>query len=327
MAYAKSNWTLDEMPSQAGKRIFITGANSGVGYCAAVELARRGATIVLACRDRARGEDALMRLVSDAAGPESAASKAELVPLDLASLASVREVAAAELARHQPLHCLINNAGIMRTPRRLETQDGFELQFGTNVLGHFALTCLLMPALEMARAARNEDARRVVTLSSLAHKMGRIDFDDLQSTRRYNPTRAYAQSKLANILFAFELERRLRAANLAAVSIAVHPGVARSRLFKVRSSTGLARVPEAIVHTALGLLFNSTLGGAIPTLFAATSPQAKGGAYYGPQGLQETRGGNVGPACLSPAAKDVATQHKLWQVCTELTGCDLKIEE
>jgi NAD(P)-dependent dehydrogenase (short-subunit alcohol dehydrogenase family) len=311
------NWTLAQMPSQTGKRIFITGANSGVGYSAAVELARRGATIVLACRDRARGEDALKRLASDAAVPESAASKAELVQLDLASLTSVRQVAAAELARQQPLHCLINNAGIMMTPKRRETKDGFELQFGTNVLGHFALTCLLMPALERAHTAR------VVTLSSLAHKMSGIHFDDLQSTRRYNPTRAYAQSKLANILFAFELERKLRSQNLTTVSIAVHPGVARSKLFKVGSSTGLARLPEAVVHNALGLLFNSTLGGAIPTLFAATSPDAQGGAYYGPQGLQETRGGNVGPAYLSPAARDTATQQKLWQVCAELTCCDL----
>jgi len=312
-----SNWTLADMPSQAGKRIFITGANSGVGYWTAVELARRGATVVLACRDRTRGQEALKRLVADASGPESAAAKAELVQLDLASLASVREVAAAELARRQPLHCLINNAGIMRTPKRLVTKDGFELQFGTNVLGHFALTCHLISALERAPTPR------VVTVSSLAHKMTSIHFDDLQSTRRYNPTLAYAQSKLANILFAFELERRLRAANLATVSIAVHPGVARSSLFKVGSSTGLARVPEKIVQTALGLLFNSALGGAVPTLFAATSPEAQGGAYYGPQGLQETRGADVGPAYLSPAAKNTNTQQELWKVCAGLTGCDL----
>jgi NAD(P)-dependent dehydrogenase (short-subunit alcohol dehydrogenase family) len=323
MAYMISKWTLAQMPSQAGKRFFITGANSGVGYAAAVELARRGATVVLGCRDRAKGEDALKRLAADAAGPESAAAKAELVMLDLASLASVREVAAAEVARHQPLHCLINNAGIMRPPKRRETKDGFEAQFGTNVLGHFALTCQLMPALEMARAARVEDAPRVVTLSSLAHKMGRINFDDLQSSRRYNPTLAYAQSKLADLLFAFELERRLRAGSFGAVSIAVHPGVARSKLFKVGSSTGLARLPEQIVQAGIGLLLNSALGGAIPTLFAATSPQAQGGHYYGPQGFQELRGGDVGPAYLSPAAKDAEAQRKLWEVCAELTGCDL----
>jgi NAD(P)-dependent dehydrogenase (short-subunit alcohol dehydrogenase family) len=319
-----NKWTLAQMPSQAGKRFFITGGNSGVGYWAAVELARRGATVVLACRNQARGEDALRRLKLDAAGPESAASQAELVILELGSLESIRSVAEAEVARHQPLNGLINNAGVMRPPKRLETKDGFELQFGTNVLGHFALTCRLMPALEMGRSSQIEDAPRVVTLASIAHKRGRIDFDDLQAEKSYSPTRGYNQSKLGNLMFAFELERRLRAASLGAVSIAVHPGVAKTNIFKIGSGTGISRVAETIVAGTIGLLLNSSLEGALPTLYAATAPEAKGGAYYGPQGLAETRGGDVGPAWVSPAAKDEAAQKKLWDICANLTGCDLQ---
>ncbi len=318
-----NKWTLAQMPSQAGKRFFITGANSGVGYWAAVELARRGATVVLACRNRVKGEDALHRLKLDAAGPESAAASAELVILDLASLASIRSVAEAEVARHQPLHGLINNAGVMRPPKRRETADGFELQFGTNVLGHFALTCRLMPALELGRASQLEDAPRVVTLSSISHKRARIDFNDLQAAKSYSPMRGYSQSKLACIMFAFELERRLRAASQGAVSIAVHPGVAKSSLFKIGSSTGIARIAETIITGAIGILLNSSLQGAIPTLYAATAPEAQGGAYYGPQGLAETRGGDIGPAWVSPAAYDEDARKKLWAICAQLTGCDL----
>ena len=317
------NWTLDKMPSQAGKRFFITGGNSGVGYAAAVELARRGATIVLACRDEAKGADALRRLQVDAIGLESAAETAEVVLLDLASLDSVRKVADAEDARHQPLHGLINNAGVMRPPKRRETADGFELQFGTNVLGHFALTCGLMPALEMGRAAQVEDAPRIVTLASIAHKRGKINFDDLQSEKHYDAMGAYSQSKLGDLMFAIELERRLRAASLGPASIAVHPGVAQSSLFKVGSGTGVFGVMEKMLSSTIGALLNNSLEGAIPTLFAATSPQAKGGAYYGPQGFQEMRGGDVGPAWVSPAAQDETAQRRLWEACEQLTGFTL----
>ena len=317
------SWTLDNMPSQEGKRFFITGGNSGIGYAAAVELARRGATVVLACRDAAKGEAALRRLKVDAVGPESAAEAAELVLLDLASLASVRKVAEAEVARHQPLHGLINNAGVMRPPKRRETVDGFELQFGTNVLGHFALTCGLMPAIEMARASQTEDAPRIVTLSSIAHKRGKINFDDLQSLKHYDPMGAYAQSKLADLMFALELERRLRAASMGSVSIAVHPGVAQSSLFKFGSSQGIFGMMENVIQRLIGALLNTTLGGAIPTLYAATYPRALGGCYYGPQGFQEMRGGDVGVAWVSPAAQDVAAQRRLWEICEQLTGCRL----
>jgi NAD(P)-dependent dehydrogenase (short-subunit alcohol dehydrogenase family) len=307
------------MGSQAGKRFFITGANSGVGYSAAVELARHGATVVIACRDKARGAKALEKLRLDAVGPESAASKAELAELDLASLESVRAAAEQELSKGLPLHGLINNAGVMAPPRRLETKDGFELQFGTNVLGHFALTCRLVRALGIGQGATPEGASRVVTLSSIAHKRGKLNFDDLQSTRNYNPMGAYQQSKLADLMFAFELERRLRAKMLGPVSIAVHPGVAQSALFK-----GMAGMFYGITHAFIGMFLNDGLQGALPTIYAATAREARGGAYYGPQGFQEMRGGDVGPAFISKAAADVETQKRLWDVCAELTGVELK---
>ncbi len=290
-----------------------------MGYYAAVELARRGATVVLACRDRSRGEAALKQLRTDAAGPGSAANDAELALLDLASLASIREVAEAEVARRQPLHGLINNAGVMAPAKRLETRDGFELQFGTNVLGHFALTCRLLPALAMGSGATPEDASRVVTLASIAHKRGRIDFDDLQSAKKYSPMDAYAQSKLGDLMFAFELERRLRAKMLGPVSIAVHPGVAQSALFK-----GMAGIWYGVTNAVIGMFLNDGPQGALPTIYAATARDAQGGGYYGPQGFNEMRGGDVGPAFVSKAAADVGAQKRLWDVCAELTGVDLK---
>ena len=236
-------WTLADVPSQAGKRFFITGGNSGVGYYAAVELARRGATVVLACRDKARGEAALQKLRVDAAGPNSAAAVAELIELDLASLDSVRRVAEDVVARGIAIDGLINNAGVMAPAKRLETKDGFELQFGTNVLGHFALTCRMLPVVRES----------VVTVASIAHKRGRIAFEDLQSKASYNPMRAYQQSKLGDLMFAFELQRRLRAAGSAVKSVAVHPGVAETSLFKVGSGKGLAATAEKVLQRSLGI--------------------------------------------------------------------------
>jgi len=268
---------------------------------------------LLACRDQAKGEAALRRLRNDAAGEELAADLAELVLLDLASLDSVRRVAEDQLARGLALDGLVNNAGVMAPLQRLETRDGFELQFGTNVLGHFALTCRLMPLLRS----------RVVTVASIAHLQGSIDFDDLQSRKSYNPIRAYRQSKLADVMFAFELERRLRASGSQVVSIGVHPGVAKTNLFRVGNSKGLAKVGEFLVRETIGLFLGSGRDGAVPTVFAATAPEARGGEYYGPQGFREMRGGDVGPAIVAAAARDAAAQQRLWEVCAELTGVDL----
>lgn len=319
------SWTLAEMPPQVGKRFFVTGANSGIGFWTCVALARKGAVVVMASRDQARGEDALRRLRVEAAGPESRADLAELVQLDLASLDSVKRIAESERAKDTALHGLINNAGVMAPRKRLETKDGFELQFGTNVLGHFALTCLMMPMLERGRGSIKEESPRVVTVSSLAHKHGKLDFDDLQSRKRYSPGKVYAQSKLANLMFAFELERKLRAGLMGSTSIAVHPGVAQTNLFKIGNSEGLARKAERLLAWGIGATLNSETGGALPTLYATTAVEAEGAGYYGPQGFQEMRGDDVGKAkVVGPQANDEDAQKRLWEVCEKLTGFTLR---
>jgi NAD(P)-dependent dehydrogenase (short-subunit alcohol dehydrogenase family) len=305
-------WKAADIPSLAGKRVLITGANSGIGYHTALKLARKGAQVILACRDRQRGEVALARLDED-----SPSAHTELAILDLASLASVRSFAEKELAQRRPLHVLINNAGVMAPPKRLETADGFELQFGTNVLGHFALTALLMPAL--ALAAESAERPRIVTIASIAHKRGQINFDDLQSTKGYGPMRAYQQSKLADLMFAFELDRRLRAANSRVMSLAAHPGVASTNLFQTGDRSSVEKTVRNLVGHVIGIALNTDAEGALPTLYAATSPAAEEGGYYGPQGFQEMRGDDVGPAKITPQARDIAAAARLWQTCEDLT--------
>src|SRR5271154_2353734 len=255
-------WKAADIPSLTGKRVLITGANSGIGYHAALKLARKGAHVMLASRDRQRGEAALARLDADAPSAHT-----ELVIFDLASLASVRSFAENELAKHRPIHILINNAGVMAPPRRLETADGFELQFGTNVLGHFALTALLMPALERADtepSAVSTRRPRAVTIASIAHKRGRINFDDLQSARNYSPMGAYQQSKLANLLVAFELDRRLRVANSGIMSVAAHPGVANTNLFQSGQYSAIERSFRNLLGHAIGIALNTDSEGALP---------------------------------------------------------------
>jgi NAD(P)-dependent dehydrogenase (short-subunit alcohol dehydrogenase family) len=311
-------WTVKSIPSQAGRRVLITGANSGIGFYAAAELAHNGAHVLLGCRDQSKGDAALARM--RALDPRA---NAEVVVLDLASLESVRAFAAAELARGVPLDLLINNAGVMAPKQRLETADGFELQFGVNVLGHFALTALLLPALLRAAAKVQGQSPRVVTLASIAHKQGRLNFEDLQSTKSYSPMGAYRQSKLADLMFAFELDRRLRAAVPPApgvMSVAAHPGVANTNLFQVGEFSPVERLVRRGFGVAIGGLLNSGAQGAAPTLFAATAPDAVSGGYYGPQGFLETRGGDVGPAKVAAQALDEAAAARLWSECERLTG-------
>jgi hypothetical protein len=222
-----------------------------------------------------------------------------------------------------PLDLLINNAGVMAPKQRLETADGFELQFGVNVLGHFALTALLLPALLRVAAKVQGQRPRVVTLASIAHKMGRLNFEDLQSTKSYSPMGAYRQSKLADLMFAFELDRRLRAAGPPApgvLSVAAHPGVANTNLFQVGEFSPVERLVRRGFGVAIGGLLNSGAQGAAPTLFAATAPDAVSGGYYGPQGFLETRGGDVGPAKVAAQALDEAAAARLWSECERLTG-------
>jgi NAD(P)-dependent dehydrogenase (short-subunit alcohol dehydrogenase family) len=313
-------WTVAQIPDQTGRRVLITGANSGIGYYTALELARKGAWVVLACRDQARGEAAVARISA-----EIPAAGVELALLDLASLASVRTLAAAELARGGPLDLLINNAGVYAPKKRLETADGFELQFGTNVLGHFLLTALLMPALECASAGERGHSR-VVTIASIAHKRARLNFDDLQSVKSYSPSGSYGQSKLADLMFAFELERRLRRAGGTAarvMSVAAHPGVANSNLFLVGKFNTIELAMRQGVSSLIGTLLNTEADGAIPTLFAATAAEAVGGGYYGPQGFYEMRGGDAGVARVSPQARDQEAAARLWTECERLTGVPL----
>jgi NAD(P)-dependent dehydrogenase (short-subunit alcohol dehydrogenase family) len=308
-----THWTPADIAPQNGRRVIVTGANSGIGYHAAVELARRGAEVVLACRDERRGAEALARLRASAP-----AATVRLDSLDLANLTSVRAFAERELAQERPLDLLINNAGVMAPRMRIASADGFELQFGTNVIGHFALTGLLMPALERAAQASRERPR-VVTIASIAHKSGRIDFDDLQSTRRYHPMIAYRQSKLANLMLAFELDRRLRARGSRVMSVAAHPGVANTNLFR-GERFAVGRVGQDIISGFIGLFLNSEFDGALPTLFAATSPAAADGGYYGPLGLFESRGKQVGAAQIAPQARLEADARRLWEACETSSG-------
>jgi NAD(P)-dependent dehydrogenase (short-subunit alcohol dehydrogenase family) len=310
-------WELGNVPWQVGRRVLITGANSGIGFEAALALTHKGAHVLMGCRDRSKGDAAVARLrvtVPDAS--------AEVVILDLASLDSVRACAEAELAKGLQLDLLINNAGVYAPKRRLETADGFELQFGTNVLGHFALTALLLPALIMTVQSPSEKPR-VVTIASIAHKRARLNFDDLQSEKSYSPSASYGQSKLANLMFAFELARRLRDAGppaMGIMSVAAHPGVAKTNLFEAGEFSSVERIARVVAGLAIRALLNSEAEGALPTLFAATSFDAVDGGYYGPQGLLEMRGGDVGVAKVAAQALDLAAAARLWAECERLTG-------
>lgn len=301
-----SRWTAADLPPQDGKTALVTGANGGIGYFTALELARRGAAVVLACRSREKGEDAVRRLKSEL--PDA---KAEFAPLDLADLKSVRACAAAWGGR--ALDVLVNNAGVMAYPERRTTADGFEAQLGTNHLGHFALTLLLLPAL------RRAPTPRVVTVSSIAHRRGRIDFDDLQAERRYEGWTAYAQSKLANLLFAYELQRRANAAGLPLRSVAAHPGVAFTNLFVAGPEGGRSTLKSRFYSFLFPILLNTEERGALPTLYAAAAPEAEPGGYYGPDGVREMRGWPA-PAKAEAAARDQAAATRLWEVSERLTG-------
>ncbi len=302
-----SRWTPDDMPDLTGRTAVVTGANSGIGLHTARELARHGAHVVLACRSPERGEQALQRVAATAAGPAP-----RLGLLDLASLASVRAFAADVRESEGGVDVLVNNAGVMALPLR-RTADGFEMQLGTNHLGHFALTGLLLPAL-LARPGA-----RVVTVSSTMHKTGKIDFDDLGSERSYGKWTAYGQSKLANLLFALELDRRARAAGVDLTSVAAHPGYAATNLQTSGPRMAGNRVMEALSGLANLLVAQSDEAGAWPSLCAATAPDVRGGEYFGPDRLFESRGH---PTRVRPssAARDEATARRLWEVSTELTG-------
>ena len=302
-----ARWTVGDIPDLTGRTAIVTGGASGIGLPAARELAGHGAAVVIASRDAAKGAKAVAAI--RAAHP---AADVSFAALDLASLASVRYFAARWGGR--PLDILLNNAGVMALPERRLTADGFELMFGTNHLGHFALTGLLVPALLAAAAPR------VVTVASVAHKRGRFRFDDLQAERGYDQWAAYSQSKLANLSFALELQRRAAAVGSKLRSLAAHPGFSATSLFSSGVGTAGGGVRGWLFDVGVPLVAQSAERGAVPLLFAATAPGAGVGEYFGPVGLGEMWGKYPGAARVSPAARDEAAARRLWEISERLTG-------
>jgi NAD(P)-dependent dehydrogenase (short-subunit alcohol dehydrogenase family) len=301
------DWTPDDIPDLQGKQILITGANSGIGLEAARHLARRRPHLLLACRNLDKGQAAVESVRE--AGPEATV---ELVALDLADLSSVRAAAEKVSARVDRLDVLINNAGVMALPER-RTADGFEMQLGTNHLGHFALTGLLLPRLLASEAGR------VVTVSSGMHKVGEIDFDDLNwEQRKYDRWRAYGQSKLANLLFCYELQRRLESAHPNVISLACHPGYASTHLQTAGAEMSGNTLVEGVMKLGNSLIAQSAESGALPTVYAATAPGLEGGEYVGP-GIFRLWGRPTKQRS-SRRSRDVAVAQRLWAVSEELTG-------
>ncbi|MET8828030.1 SDR family NAD(P)-dependent oxidoreductase [Streptomyces sp. NPDC004610] len=297
------HWTADDIPDQTGRTAVVTGANTGLGFETAAGLAAHGAQVVLAVRSPDKGEEAAARITARTPGASVTVQR-----LDLGSLDSIRAAARALRSAHDRIDLLINNAGVMWTPRAT-TADGFELQFGTNHLGHFALTGLLLDRLLPVPGSR------VVTVTSQAHRWGAaLDFDDLQAERRYRRTAAYSRSKLANLLFTYELQRRL-ADRHTTVALAAHPGGAATELTRdfappVRLLAGKLIVPLAAQSPGMG---------ALPTLRAATDPRATGGQFYGPDRAFGMRG-HPEATRSSRQSHDTAAQRRLWTVSEQLTG-------
>ncbi len=295
-------WTADRLPDLRGRTAIVTGANSGIGWHCSLALAARNARVVLACRNLQRGDYAVSRIREQVSGADVTTAR-----LDLAAMASVREFVENWTG---PLDLLINNAGVMAPPKRARTVDGFELQFGTNHLGHFVLTGLLLPSLVAA-------AGRVVTVSSVAHHGGGADVIDANIGPRYDAQHAYSNSKLANLLFAAHLHRQATARELPLVSVAAHPGVSATGLVADTEGMGANRMVRVVGPVVVRLSMQSARAGSRALLYAAT--EAEPGSYVGPGRLKETRGA-IGPARWSPLASDEKLARRLWQVSEEVTG-------
>jgi NAD(P)-dependent dehydrogenase (short-subunit alcohol dehydrogenase family) len=296
-----TDWTPDELPDLAGKLFVITGGNSGIGFEAAKILAAKNADVVIACRNAEKGRKALAKLVNLGTG------RCDLITLDLADTASIRAAAAEAGERFGAIYGLINNAGVMQTPKS-RTKDGFEMQLGTNHLGHFLWTALMIGQVD-GRGGR------VVTVASTMHKFGRIDFDNLMMEKGYDPNAAYSRSKLANLLFAMELHRRLAAADSRIKSVACHPGYSDTPL-QGKVANPLFRLVYKVSNT---LLAQPQSRGAWPTALAAADPRAASGGYYGPTALFDTRG-PVGDSDVEKRALDAGTARRLWDWSEDVLG-------
>lgn len=310
-----SPWTTAAIPDQTGRVALVTGANSGLGFETARALAAKGATVVMGCRSPRKGEEARAQLLADLThqAREQPHGALDLLPLDLADLASVRAGAATLAERYGRLDLLINNAGVMGPPRTL-TRDGFELQFGTNHLGHFALTLLLLPLL------RGQEGARVVFVTSGAQYFGRIAFDDLQGERSYDRWKAYSQSKLANVMTALELQERLRVQGSGVLALAAHPGLARTNLQPASVAMNGSKL-EALAYRLMDPCFQSAAMGALPQLYAATAPEAQPGGHYGPNQWGGMRG-HPASVRVAPAALDLDQRRRLWQISEKLCAID-----
>jgi len=311
---ATNKWTLANIPAMDNKIVIVTGANSGLGYETSKALAARGAQVIMACRTLEKGQHA-----ADQIRRQVPAARLAVMTLDLANQAQIREFGYVFTAQYQTLDLLCNNAGVMATPYRT-TVDGFELQFGTNHLGHFALTGLLMDTLLRTGKAR------IVTVSSGAHTMGSINFDDLQRQKSYQRWEAYGQSKLANLLFAYELQRKLEASGAEVISVVAHPGYAATNLQLVGPQMAGSSWQVAIMKVMNRLFAQHQAMGALPTLYAATSPDVRGGDYIGSDGLWEMRGYPT-KVRSNDASHDEAVAGRLWKVSEELTGVRYKFTQ
>jgi NAD(P)-dependent dehydrogenase (short-subunit alcohol dehydrogenase family) len=298
-------WTKKDMPALGGKLAIVTGGTGGLGYETALGLAEAGATVILAGRSDEKGKAALEKI--QALVPTAAIS---FENADLGSLASVAEFCKRINARNQAVHILVNNAGVMMPPNRTTTSDGFELQFGTNHLSHFALTAQLLPSL------RKESGARVVNVASIAHRQGKINWSDLQAEKSYSPQGTYSQSKLANLLFTLELQRRSEEGAWGLTAISAHPGLSKTEL--INNGPGDTLLGKAS-RCMVAIFSQDAANGALPTLFAAVAPEAKPAAYYGPKGFYEMKG-PVAPAYLTREAKDSEAAKKLWDISVNLTG-------
>ena len=303
----KKAWTTDDIPDLSGRTIVVTGGNSGIGYETAREFARKRAEVILACRDLGKARTAAAQITASATG-----AKVDVMELDLSNLASVRGFSDAFHLQHQALDVLVNNAGVMAIPFR-QTADGFEMQFGTNHLGHFALTGLLLDRLLAT------DGARVVNVASGAHRMGKIRFDDLQWKNGYRKWMAYGQSKLANLLFTLELQRKVDAAGRKLLAVACHPGYAATNLQAAGPRMQGSSTLESLFSVGNSLFAQSAAMGALPTEYAAVAADVHGGDYIGPDGMAELWGNPVRVG-RSAAAQDAAAASRLWEVSEQLTN-------